>query len=101
MSAGYHMHSISWLVGHANMVRELVEFFRLHAWGEDLKEAFAACAVAMYGYMTDIQTVSENTEQIIEVSGKLLANTATSRESYIITLSLRVIKTVAAVMEAL
>ena len=30
---------------------------QLHAWGDDLKEAFENVAVAMYGYLTDISTV--------------------------------------------
>ncbi|KAG8588011.1 hypothetical protein GDO81_005850 [Engystomops pustulosus] len=29
----------------------------LHAWGETLEEAFEQCAMAMFGYMTDIETV--------------------------------------------
>ncbi|KAG8588017.1 hypothetical protein GDO81_005850 [Engystomops pustulosus] len=30
---------------------------QLHAWGETLEEAFEQCAMAMFGYMTDIETV--------------------------------------------
>lgn len=32
-------------------------FFRLHAWGDTLEEAFEQCAMAMFGYMTDTGTV--------------------------------------------
>lgn len=31
--------------------------FRLHAWGDTLQEAFEQCGVAMFGYMTEIETV--------------------------------------------
>lgn len=31
--------------------------FRLHAWGASLQEAFEQCGVAMFGYMTEIETV--------------------------------------------
>uniref|UniRef100_A0A336MYU1 CSON008604 protein n=1 Tax=Culicoides sonorensis TaxID=179676 RepID=A0A336MYU1_CULSO len=30
---------------------------QLHAWGEDLKEAFEQCGIAMFGYMTELETV--------------------------------------------
>lgn len=30
---------------------------QLHAWGDTLEEAFEQCATAMFGYMTDIETV--------------------------------------------
>ncbi|XP_067929099.1 protein archease-like [Watersipora subatra] len=43
---------------------------QLHAWGDDMKEAFAQCAMSMYGYMTEIDSVNELTEQPIEVSGE-------------------------------
>lgn len=34
-----------------------VLFCRLHAWGDDLKEAFEQCGIAMFGYMTELETV--------------------------------------------
>lgn len=37
--------------------RALTYFFRLHAWGDTLEEAFEQCAMAMFGYMTDTGTV--------------------------------------------
>lgn len=37
--------------------RALMYFFRLHAWGDTLEEAFEQCAMAMFGYMTDTGTV--------------------------------------------
>ncbi|XP_075051335.1 protein archease isoform X2 [Mixophyes fleayi] len=30
---------------------------QLHAWGDTLEEAFEQCVMAMFGYMTDIETV--------------------------------------------
>uniref|UniRef100_A0A4W5PU76 Protein archease n=1 Tax=Hucho hucho TaxID=62062 RepID=A0A4W5PU76_9TELE len=30
---------------------------RLHSWGDSLEEAFEQCAMAMFGYMTDTETV--------------------------------------------
>jgi len=30
---------------------------QLHSWGDSLEEAFEQCAMAMFGYMTDIETV--------------------------------------------
>lgn len=30
---------------------------QLHSWGETLEEAFEQCAMAMFGYMTDTETV--------------------------------------------
>ncbi|XP_055609817.1 protein archease-like [Uranotaenia lowii] len=30
---------------------------QLHAWGETLKEAFEQCGMAMFGYMTELETV--------------------------------------------
>ncbi|XP_028674756.1 protein archease [Erpetoichthys calabaricus] len=30
---------------------------QLHSWGDTLEEAFEQCAMAMFGYMTDIETV--------------------------------------------
>ena len=38
---------------------------QLHAWGDDLKEAFEQVGLAMYGYMTELHTVdAERTESI-------------------------------------
>ena len=44
-------------------------FCRLHAWGDNMSEAFAQCAMAMYGYMTEIESVEELTDLTIEASG--------------------------------
>ncbi|CAB3407938.1 unnamed protein product [Caenorhabditis bovis] len=32
---------------------------QIHAWGNTIEEAFEACLVAMFGYMTDLTTVEE------------------------------------------
>ncbi|CAJ0964267.1 unnamed protein product, partial [Ranitomeya imitator] len=43
---------------------------QLHAWGDTLEEAFEQCAMAMFGYMTDIETVEpiDTVEVQIEAS---------------------------------
>ncbi|RXG73011.1 Protein archease-like [Armadillidium vulgare] len=40
---------------------------QIHSWGDTLKEAFEQSAVAMYGYMTEIDTVDIKEKQEIEV----------------------------------
>ncbi|CAG0915302.1 unnamed protein product [Notodromas monacha] len=42
---------------------------QLHAWGSSLTEAFEQCAVAMFGYMTEIDTVDMRTTQTVEANG--------------------------------
>ena len=42
---------------------------QLHAWGPDLKTAFAQSAVAMFGYMTELDTVEESRTLEVEASG--------------------------------
>ena len=37
---------------------------QLHAWGPSLKEAFEQCCKAMFGYMTDLDTVQECRTQV-------------------------------------
>ena len=37
---------------------------QLHAWGPSLKEAFEQCAKAMFGYMTELDTVQECRTQV-------------------------------------
>lgn len=41
---------------------------QIHAWGDDLSEAFEQAAVAMYGYMTKIDTVEISDQYEIEAS---------------------------------
>lgn len=43
--------------------------YRLHAWGNSLKEAFEQCGIAMYGYMTEIETVEIKQTAEIEAQG--------------------------------
>ena len=40
---------------------------QLHAWGSTLQESFEQVAMAMFGYMTDIETVEMTEEQELEV----------------------------------
>ncbi|XP_048590341.1 protein archease-like [Nematostella vectensis] len=47
---------------------------QLHAWGDDLKEAFEQVAVAMFGYMTDLETVEIKREELIEAEGEDVIN---------------------------
>jgi len=42
---------------------------QLHAWGPDLSAAFEECAKAMFGYMTDLDTVSECKTESMCASG--------------------------------
>ena len=42
---------------------------QLHAWGSNLKEAFENVATAMFGYMTDIETVAMDVALDIEAEG--------------------------------
>ncbi|XP_028847234.1 protein archease isoform X2 [Denticeps clupeoides] len=41
----------------------------LHAWGDSLEEAFEQCAMAMFGYMTDIETVEPIDSVEVESEG--------------------------------
>ncbi|OCT94929.1 protein archease isoform X1 [Xenopus laevis] len=43
---------------------------QLHAWGETLEEAFEQCAMAMFGYMTDIETVEPLDTVEVETEGE-------------------------------
>ncbi|CAD5114657.1 DgyrCDS3707 [Dimorphilus gyrociliatus] len=42
---------------------------QLHAWGKDLKEAFEQCAMAMFGYMTTIESVELKEVREIHAEG--------------------------------
>ncbi|XP_046477429.1 protein archease-like isoform X1 [Neodiprion pinetum] len=41
----------------------------LHAWGESLQEAFEQCAMAMFGYMTDLDRVEMTEVHHVEAEG--------------------------------
>ncbi|BES96001.1 unnamed protein product [Nesidiocoris tenuis] len=43
---------------------------QLHAWGESLKEAFEQCAMAMFGYITEIDYVEIKESQTVEAEGE-------------------------------
>ncbi|XP_018571096.1 protein archease-like [Anoplophora glabripennis] len=47
---------------------------QLHAWGNSLKEAFEQCGLAMFGYMTEIDTVEIKQCSEIEATGSDLEN---------------------------
>ncbi|XP_073408102.1 protein archease isoform X2 [Dendrobates tinctorius] len=42
---------------------------QLHAWGDTLEEAFEQCAMAMFGYMTDIETVEPIDTVEVQIEG--------------------------------
>jgi len=42
---------------------------QIHAWGDNLAEAFEQCAMGMFGYITDIERVDNLGSEIIEASG--------------------------------
>ncbi|XP_015604911.1 protein archease-like isoform X1 [Cephus cinctus] len=42
---------------------------QLHAWGDSLEEAFEQCAIAMFGYMTDLERVDMLQVHEIEAEG--------------------------------
>lgn len=42
---------------------------QLHAWGDDLKEAFEQVAVSMFGYMTELETVEMDRPEEITAQG--------------------------------
>lgn len=42
---------------------------QLHSWGVDLKEAFEQVGMAMYGYMTELETVEIKEKLEIEAQG--------------------------------
>ncbi|KAI4499851.1 hypothetical protein M0802_005107 [Mischocyttarus mexicanus] len=42
---------------------------QLHSWGDNLEEAFEQCAIAMYGYMTDLNRVQITDIHKFEVEG--------------------------------
>lgn len=51
------------------MYKLYISFFRLHAWGDTLKEAFEQCANAMFGYITTIEYVEMKDTLDIEAEG--------------------------------
>lgn len=42
---------------------------RLHAWGDTMDEAFEQCAMAMFGYMTELDRVEMTQMHHIEAEG--------------------------------
>lgn len=51
-----------------------IYIFRIHAWGDTLKEAFEQSGIAMYGYMTELPTVEIKQVEEIEATGDDLEN---------------------------
>lgn len=43
---------------------------QLHGWGDDLREAFEQCAMAMFAYMTEIESVDLVEAHQIEAQGE-------------------------------
>ncbi|XP_069434790.1 protein archease isoform X4 [Ovis canadensis] len=54
---------------HESLHKARMPFFRLHAWGDTLEEAFEQCAMAMFGYMTDTGTVEPLQTIEVETQG--------------------------------
>ena len=54
------------LVDNCNL---LIQFYRVHSWGNDLKEAFVNSAHAMVNYMYERNSVESALEKEIEVEG--------------------------------
>lgn len=46
-------------------------FSRLHSWGDTVEEAFEQAVMAMFGYMTDIETVQPLTTLEVKAEGCL------------------------------
>lgn len=46
---------------------------QIHAWGEDLREAFENAAIAMTAYITDIDNVEIKTKEIVSVEAEDLS----------------------------
>mgnify|MGYP002649180251 CR=1 FL=1 len=42
---------------------------QIHSWGATVVEAFEQCAIGMFGYITDLKTVTPSLYTDIEVSG--------------------------------
>ncbi len=42
---------------------------QIHSWGESLKEAFELAGVALFGYITDLETVESKCEEVLEAQG--------------------------------
>lgn len=47
-------------------------FSRIHSWGDSLEEAFEQCAMGMFGYMTDTETVEPMDTVEVESEGESL-----------------------------
>ena len=43
---------------------------RIHSWGDSLEEAFEQCAMGMFGYMTDTETVEPLDTVDVESEGE-------------------------------
>ena len=41
----------------------------MHSWGPTLEKAFEQCAISMFGYMTDLDTIEESSTLQIEAAG--------------------------------
>lgn len=42
---------------------------QIHAWGDTLKEAFEQCAVGMFGYITELDSIDISEDHEIEATG--------------------------------
>lgn len=58
-----HMSLCGWLHAFWNL-------YRIHSWGNSLEEAFEQCAMGMFGYMTDTETVEPLDTVDVESEGQ-------------------------------
>ncbi|XP_046861867.1 protein archease-like isoform X2 [Xenia sp. Carnegie-2017] len=57
------------LTSHMQRNLKVCIFLRLHAWGDDLIEAFEQVGIAMYGYMTELENVEVLRSETISAQG--------------------------------
>lgn len=65
-----HLHNASGFWFFVTVQSIVLCLSRLHAWGDTLEEAFEQCVMAMFGYMTDTETVEPVDTVEVEAEGK-------------------------------
>lgn len=63
-----------YIVAFSQHINHFLSFFffycRIHSWGDSLEEAFEQCAMGMFGYMTDTETVEPTDTLDVESEGR-------------------------------